>query len=154
MRSTGCPLRREGMSLTHSSSSSHTSPYMTPLPSSFVPWEYTQLWPASRPATHWALCLDCSFLQCRAPFRSLLTCPISTHMATQCFPSTPYFWACLPSWWRQKMILTRLKDEGNIKELCISHICDLFLAHGLEAFLAATRMCNYQVDLFTICLFQ
>lgn len=44
------------------------------------------------------------------------------------------------------MILTRLKGEGNIKELCISHICDLFLAHGLEALLAATRICNYQVD--------
>ena len=37
----GCPLRREGLSLTHSSSSSHTSLYMTALLASFVSWEYT-----------------------------------------------------------------------------------------------------------------
>lgn len=160
-----CSLRREGKALAHSSSLTSQQPLRDP---SAQPSRLLCVLGAHPALTclkacnPLGLCLDCSVLQWRACFSA-----VSPHRSTPqqaisilacftwCFPSTRYFQACFTSPLKQKMVLaglTGLNGREKCGGACISHLCSPFLARGLEAFLAVTRICSYQAELFTICL--
>lgn len=110
-----------------------------------VSWEHTQLWPGSRPAAHWTLCLTAPF---RTPTHraSLDSPPSGPTPQTGHWPLGPllfhvphsspcYFQAFFMSQWRHKMVLTGqgsldYMDKQKVEGLHISSMCNMFPAQG------------------------